>query len=50
MKKKSQHKPDEQRELASNKQTKEVCDCEKYLTLFPNDRWRCTKCWEWYYK
>jgi hypothetical protein len=27
----------------------QVCDCEKHLTQFPDGRWRCTVCWEWWY-
>jgi hypothetical protein len=27
-----------------------VCDCEKHLSLFPNGQYRCTKCWEWWYR
>jgi len=28
----------------------QVCDCEKHLTQFPDGRWRCTVCWEWWYR
>jgi len=27
----------------------QVCDCEKHLTQFP-DGWRCTICWEYWYR
>lgn len=27
-----------------------VCDCEKHLSLFPDGRYRCTKCGEWWYR